>query len=160
MTTHHEPKLAKPELEHICDLTVELGPIREMGNGRAGNRRIIPIIGGTVSGPRLQGKILDIGADWQTIFHGGLAELDTRYAMETHDGAIIEIINFGYRFGAPEILAALARGEDVAPDTYSMRTMAKLETGDERYEWVNKTLFVGTGARQKSAVIVSLFAVQ
>lgn len=155
-----EPKLTKPDLKHICDLEVELGPIREMGNGRAGNRRIIPIIGGTVSGPHLQGKILDIGADWQTIFKDGLAELDTRYAMETHDGAIIEIINYGYRFGPPEVLAALARGEDVAPNAYSMRTMAKLETGDERYDWVNKTLFVGTGARQKSAVIVSLFAVQ
>lgn len=155
-----EPKLTKPDLKHICDLEVELGPIREMGNGRAGNRRIIPIIGGTVSGPHLQGKILDIGADWQTIFKDGLAELDTRYAMETHDGAIIEIINYGYRFGPPEVLAALARGEDVAPNAYSMRTMAKLETGDERYDWVNKTLFVGTGARQKSTVIVSLFAVQ
>lgn len=155
-----EPKLPKPDLKHICDLEVELGPIREMGNGRAGNRRIIPIIGGIVSGPHLQGKILDIGADWQTIFKDGIAELDTRYAMETHDGAIIEIINYGYRFGPPEVLAALARGDDVAPNTYSMRTMAKLETGDERYDWVNKTLFVGTGARHKSAVIVSLFAVQ
>lgn len=162
MTT--EPKLTKPDLEHICDLTVELGPIHEMGKGRAGNRRIIPIIGGVVAGPKLQGKILNIGADWQTIFDNGpskgLAELDTRYAMETHDGAIIEIINFGYRFGPADVLAAVARGEDVSPDAYSMRTMAKLETGDERYEWVNKTLFVGTGARQKSAVIVSLFAVQ
>lgn len=152
--------LAKPELEHICDLKVELGPIREMGKGRAGKRRIIPIIGGVVSGPRLEGKILNIGADWQTVFDDEVAELDTRYAMETHDGAIIEIINYGFRFGPSQVLAALARGEDVAPNAYSMRTMAKLETGDERYKWVNKTLFVGTGARQKSAVIVSLYAVQ
>lgn len=152
--------LRRPDLEHICDLTVELGPIREMGKGRAGNRRIIPIVGGTVLGPRLQGKILNVGADWQTIFEGELAELDTRYAMETNDGAVIEIINYGYRFGPPDVMAAVARGEDVSPDAYSMRTMAKLETGDERYEWVNRTLFVGTGARHKSAVIVSLYAVQ
>lgn len=83
--------LPTPTLEHVCDLTVELDPILQMGPGRAGNRRIIPIVGGTVSGSVLNGKVLNIGADWQTIFHDGVAELDTRYAMETDDGATIEI---------------------------------------------------------------------
>ena len=75
--------LPKPNLRHVCDLDVELAPIRDMGRGRGGQRRIIPIVGGTVQGPELQGKILNVGADWQTIFDDGLAELDTRYAMET-----------------------------------------------------------------------------
>ena len=82
--------LPKPALRHVCDLCVELDPIREMGPGRAGSRRIIPIVGGRVEGPELQGRILNVGADWQTIFADGLAELDTRYAMETDDGATIE----------------------------------------------------------------------
>ena len=56
--------LPMPQLEHVCDLSVTLDPIREMGSGRAGQRRIIPIVGGTVSGPLLQGHILDLGADW------------------------------------------------------------------------------------------------
>jgi len=153
-------QLPEPKLDHVCDLNVELGPIREMGVGRAGKRRIIPIIGGGVSGPLLQGKILDVGADWQTVFDDGLSELDTRYAMETLDGAVIEIINYGYRFGPPEVLEALARGDDVPHDAYSMRTMAKLETGDSRYDWVNRTLFVGTGARLAQAVTVSLYAIR
>ncbi|MGR3803289.1 DUF3237 domain-containing protein [Marinibacterium profundimaris] len=152
--------LPKPNLRHVCDLDVELAPIRDMGRGRGGQRRIIPIVGGTVQGPELQGKILNVGADWQTIFDDGLAELDTRYAMETEDGATIEIINYGYRFGPPEVIAALARGEVVAPTSYTMRTMARLETGDERYDWVNRTLFVGTGARQAEKVHVTLFAVE
>ncbi len=152
-------RLPEPKLQHVCDLSVKLGPIKEMGQGRGGQRRIIPIIGGDVSGPRLSGKILNVGADWQTIFQSTLAELDTRYAMETDDGAVIEIINYGYRFGHPDVLAALARGENVSPDSYSMRTMARLETGDERYDWVNRTLFVGTGARHLDSVTVSLYAV-
>lgn len=146
-------------LTPVCTLDVELGPIREMGMGRGGARRIIPIIGGRVSGARLNGKILNVGADWQTIFDSGMAELDTRYAMETDDGAVIEIINYGYRFGPPEVLAALARGEDVAPESYYMRTHARLESGDPRYDWVNHTLFVGTGARFKSAVKVAIYAI-
>ena len=150
-------QLPHPQANYACTLTVELAPIREMGTGRAGHRRIIPIIGGSVTGPRLSGKILNIGADWQTIFADGLAELDTRYAMETDDGATIEIINFGFRHGPKDVMEKVARGEDVDPTSYYMRTHARLETGDPRYDWVNRTLFVGVGARNKQSVNVDLY---
>lgn len=146
-------------LEHVFDMTVKLDPIRELGQGRGGIRRIIPIVGGTVSGAKLTGKLLSVGADWQTIFANGVAELDTRYAMETHDGATIEIVNYGYRHGPADVLAAVAKGDDVSPEKYYMRTQARLETGDERYDWVNRTLFVGTGARYKDSVLMSMYAV-
>ena len=153
-------QLPSPVLSHVCKLAVNLDPAREMGQGRAGHRRIIPIIGGEVVGERLSGRLLNLGADWQTIFEGGLAELDTRYAMETHDGATIEIINYGYRHGPKEVLDAVARGEDVKPASYYMRTHARLETGDPRYDWVNRTLFVGVGARQKQSVLIDLYALE
>ena len=149
-----------PELEHFCDLTVELADIMEMGPGRAGQRRIIPIIGGTVTGPGISGRVLNLGADWQTIFSDGLAQLDTRYALETDDGAVIEIINFGLRHGPPEVMGRVARGEDVDPTEYYMRTHARLETGDARYGWVNRTLFIGTGGRNRNSVNIRLFAVK
>lgn len=152
--------LPTPKLVHVCTLTVALDPIRAMGPGRAGERRIIPIVGGAVTGPELSGRILNVGADWQTVFPSGLAELDTRYAMETDDGATIEIINYGFRHGPAEVIAAVGRGEEVDPDSYYMRTQARLETGDARYDWVNKTVFVGTGARKASSVIVDLYAVR
>lgn len=151
--------LPQPKLDHVCTLQVTLDLIREMGAGRAGARRIIPIVGGTVTGPRLSGRILNVGADWQTIFADGLAELDTRYAMETDDGATIEILNYGYRHGPKAVLEAVARGETVDPASYYMRTHARLETGDERYAWVNRTLFVGVGARNQSSVQVELYAI-
>lgn len=151
--------LKQPALIHACDISVNLDPIMELGSGRAGQRRIIPIAGGTITGEKINGSLLNLGADWQTVFDNGLTELDTRYAMKTDDDAIIEIINFGYRHGPAEVLAAIARGEDVSPDSYYMRTHARLETGDKRYEWVNKTLFIGTGARFKQAVVLSLFQI-
>lgn len=160
MQENNQEMLPEPRLEYFCDLEVELGPIREMGVGRAGKRRIIPIIGGTVCGPYVNGRILNLGADWQTIWDNGLAELDTRYAIETDDGATIEVINYGFRHGPAEVMEAIARGEDVAPDQYYMRTHAKLETGYKAYEWVNKILFVGVGARQKSNVSVRLYSIQ
>ena len=153
-------RLPPPVLEHVCDLEVKLDPIREMGPGIAGQRRIIPIVGGTVTGPKINGKILNVGADWQTIFPSKVAELDTRYAIETDDGAIVEIRNFGYRHGPDEVMARVAKGEEVDPSLYYMRTQARLESGDPRYDWVNRTLFVSTGARLAGQVVVSLFALQ
>lgn len=152
--------LPTPKLSHVCSLVVELDPIKQMGAGRAGERRIIPIVGGTVTGPELSGRIINLGADWQTIFANGVAELDTRYAMETDDGALIEIINYGYRHGPKDVIDAIARGEDVDPNSYYMRTQARLETGDPRYDWVNKTLFVGTGERKANKVHVDLYALR
>lgn len=152
--------LNPPTLAHVCDYSVELAPVRELGTGLAGQRRIIPIVGGVVEGPKISGKILNVGADWQTVFDNGVAELDTRYAIETHDGAVIEVINFGYRHGPADVLSKVAAGEEVSPEAYYMRTMARLETGDNRYDWVNRMIFIGTGARFASRVKITLFCVE
>ena len=47
---------------------------------------------------------------------------------------------------------------NVPAEQYYMRTHARLETGDERYAWVNRTLFVGTGRRLRSSVELDLYA--
>ncbi len=146
-------------LKHFCDLFVKLDPIIELGVGRAGKRRIIPIIGGEVRGERVNGTILNVGADWQTVLGDGTADLIARYAFKTDDGAVIEINNTGFRYGPPEVLEALARGEDVDPSAYYMRTQARLETGDPRYAWVNNRLFIGTGSRQADSVKIALYEI-
>ena len=151
--------LPQPTLRHVADLTIKLDTIVEMGQGQGGTRRIIPIIGGQVSGPAFSGEIMNVGADWQTIFASDLAELDTRYAFRTDDGAVIEIRNFGYRHGPANVMQKVAAGEDVDPSQYYMRTHARLETGHPDYQWVNNTLFVGVGGRLKSSVMLSLYAV-
>lgn len=148
-----------PALRHLAVLNVELGTPVEIGDGHRGRRRIIPIVGGRVTGERLSGEILNLGADWQTIFVDGTAELDTRYAMRTHDGVLIDIRNFGFRHGPEPVLAALARGETVDPSQYYMRTHPRFETGDPRYEWLNRTICIGTGARLAHAVRVTFFEV-
>jgi hypothetical protein len=148
-----------PVLAHSFTLQVELAQPIELGLERAGKRRIISIIGGEALGPDVTGEALNLGADWQTIFADGAAHLDTRYAVRTEDGATIEVVNIGIRYGPPEVLERLATGEDVDPATYCMRTAARLETRDERYAWVNHTLFVYAGIRRASAVEISYYKV-
>ncbi|MFK7856518.1 MAG: DUF3237 domain-containing protein [Granulosicoccus sp.] len=148
-----------PALRHSFTLTVKLSKPIELGQGRAGQRRIIPIVGGEAHGPDIQGEVLNLGADWQTIYSDGAAHLDTRYALRTHDDVVIEVVNIGTRHGPPNVIADLAAGKDVDPNRYYMRTAARLETGDERYSWVNHMLFVCAGIRRESAVEINYYAV-
>lgn len=148
-----------PELRPLCVITAELAAPMEKGPAPGGKARIIPIIGGIVEGERLSGKVLNLGADWQTVFDAGYAELDTRYAIETDDGALIDVRNFGFRHGPADVLERLAAGEEVDPSLYYMRTHPRLQTGDPRYAWLNRTVFVGTGERYASSVRIGLFEV-
>ena len=148
-----------PALRPLCVITAQLAAPMEKGAAPGGFARIIPIIGGTVEGERLSGKVLNLGADWQLVYDDGYAELDTRYAIETHDGALIDIRNFGFRHGPAAVLARLAVGENVNPALYYMRTQPRLQTGDPRYAWLNRTVFVGTGERHASSVRIGLFEV-
>lgn len=148
-----------PELRFVCEVRAELAPPLEKGESTGTRWRIIPIVGGTVEGERLSGRILNLGADWQTVYQDGYAELDTRYAIETHDGALIDVRNFGFRHAPPEIMARLVAGEVVDPSLYYMRTQPRLHTGDPRYSWVNRTVFVGTGERLADAVRIGFFEV-
>jgi len=62
-----EPALAVPALSLAMRLRVLIGEPRELGMVDGVRKRIIPITGGTVEGPRLEGKVLAGGADWQSI---------------------------------------------------------------------------------------------
>jgi hypothetical protein len=103
--------------------------------------------------------VLPGGADRQTGYGDGTAQLETRYTLRLDDRALIDVANFGCRDGPAEILAALARGEAVDPHSYYMRTAPRFETGEPRHAWLNRTLFVATGARLPDAVRLSMFEV-
>lgn len=151
--------IATPALRPLCTIEVQLDPILELGDTVRGRRRIIPIVGGRFTGERLNGRVLNLGADWQTVFSDGSAELDTRYALETDDGARIDIRNFGLRHGPSEVMSALARGESVDPGRYYMRTHPRFETGDPRYEWLNRMVCLGSGGRFPAHVEMAIFEV-
>ena len=100
------------------------------------------------------------GADWQLIRADGVAELDARYTLETADGALIYVRNFGYRHGPAEVIARLAAGQAVDPSLYYMRTTPRFETSAERYRWLNGVICVATGARRATAVELDVYEVR
>lgn len=147
-------------LEPLCRAVVSLAPAQEIGATPLGQRRVIPITGGTVSGARLSGEILPGGADWQIIRADGVAYLDARYTIRTVDGALVYVSNRGYRHGPPEVIERLARGETIDASLYYMRTTPWFETGDTRYAWLNRTVCVGSGQRLAGAVDIDFYAVK
>ncbi len=145
--------------EFAFEALIEVGPIQEVGHAPKGARRMIPILGGRFSGPRIEGVILPGGADWQLLRSDGVAEIEALYTMKTSDGTMIYIVNKGYRHGPKEVMSRLAAGEIVSPDEYYFRTTPFFEVEDGPYAWLNRTLMIGTGERTKDAVRIRFYEV-
>ena len=147
-------------LQPLLRAEITLAPAQELGDTPLGRRRVIPITGGSFRGEKLSGRVLPGGADWQLIRADGVAELDARYTLETVDGALIYVNNFGYRHGPADILKRLAAGDPVDPSLYYMRTTPRFETAAERYQWLNRTICVATGARRAAAVELDVYEIR
>jgi hypothetical protein len=136
-------------------VTVE-GPQR-IGAVPKGARVTAPITSGTFEGPRLRGTVLPGGADWTLLRSDGVLELDLRTTLRTDDGALIHFASFGLRHGPPEVLAALARGDEVDPSTYYFRTTPRFDTAHPKYAFLNKLLAMASGDRRAKGPIYSVY---
>ena len=146
-----------PRLDFLAHLTVDVGEIVSMGPGPLGERRVVQILGGSFEGPSFKGTVLP-GADWQIVRSDGVLDIDARYALKDDRGALVQVLSQGYRHGPPEILAALARGEDVDPGKYYFRTAMRFETGAPHLAWLNKTLAVATAERKARQVLIDAWS--
>ncbi len=143
-----------PELRFAFEIEVGVSTPLDLGQTQAGHRRVVPIAGGSVSGPRLQGRILPVGADWQVLRPDGTADLDARYTIQTDDGALIYVMNRGVRHGPAEVLARLNRGEPVDPTSYYFRSSASFETSAPQHAWLTRAILVGVGERYPDKVVI------
>ena len=152
--------MTDPILAFAFELQAMAGPPQEIGHVRAGRRRIVPILGGTVEGPDLRGTIRPGGADWQLIQPDGFSELDTRYTIETDSGAVIYVQNAGIRHAAPDVMQRLLAGEVVDPSLVYFRTVPRFETAAPELQWLTRSIFVGAGARSPELVRIRFFRVE
>jgi hypothetical protein len=143
-----------PGLRFAFEIEVEVGDPLDLGRTQAGHRRIIPIAGGVVSGPKLRGRVVPGGADWQILRPDGTADLDARYTIQAEDGALIYVVNRGIRHGPPEVLARLNRGERVDPTSYYFRSAASFETSAPEHAWLTRTVILGSGERYPDKVVI------
>ncbi len=146
--------------EPIFTIHAELADILNLGATPYGERRVIGILGGSVRGAKLQGRILPGGADWQIIRSDGTADISARYTIETDAGGRILVSSDGLRHGPPEVMARLAQGDKVDPALYYFRTAMRFETSDPTLAWLNRILALARGQREANAVWLNVYEVE
>jgi hypothetical protein len=149
-----------PSIDLLYTSMIEVESPLAVGKTACGERRIINISGGAFEGPGLSGKVLPGGADWQVIRNDGVTELEAKYTLETDDGALIYVTNWGLRHGPAEIMKRIAEGHEVDPADYYFRTTPRFETGSSNYQWLNKLVAIASGERRASKVIITVYAVK
>ena len=153
--------LPDPSLTRVYRLEATVGEPLELGEIAEGRRRIVPLTGGVFAGPELNGKLLPgSSADWQVVLPDGTAVGDIRYTLQTDGGDLLYVQSRGVRHGSPEVLARLARGEDVDPSQYTFRTSTQIESAAPALDWLNKGVFISVGARQPDRVIYETYLVR
>jgi len=120
---------------------------------------MVPILGGTFSGPEIAGRVLPGGADWQLVEADGLTFVDAHYAIETDDSVRIEVRNQGIRHGPQDLMSRIAAGEVVPATDYYFRTAPRFEAPAGKYGWLNRSLFIGSGERYSDLVVVRIWKV-
>lgn len=143
----------------IFTIHAELAPMLHFGRTPYGERRVIDILGGSVRGPKLNGRVLPGGADWQILRSDGTADIQARYSIESEAGARILVSSDGLRHGPPAVMEALARGDKVDPSLYYFRTVMRFETADPSVDWLNRILALARGQREANAVRLDVYEV-
>ena len=156
------PSPAAPEapgLTFLAELSVTVAEPIDVGPTPEGHRRVIPITGGTVSGPVLNGRVLPGGADYQLLRSATLTELDARYVLETDDGERIFVHNTALRHGSARDIELLNSGSAVDPSKIYFRCWPRLTTASPALDWLNTRLMLGTGERLPGRVVIRIFTV-
>ena len=152
--------LPDPSLTRVYRLEATAGEPLEFGDIAQGRRRIVPLTGGTFAGPELNGRLLPgSSADWQIVLPDGTALGDIRYTLQTDDGNLLYVQSRGVRHGSADVLARLARGQDVDASEYTFRTTTQIETAAPELDWLNKGVFISVGGRQPGGVIYETYLV-
>lgn len=140
-----------PGVEFAFAARVLLEPTQEVGRTPYGMRRRVPIIGGTVEGPRLTGAVIAGGADWQLQRADDMTVIEADYMIRASDGAQIHVYNRG-----------LSNSRVKGAATRYLRTVPQFEAPVGPHDWLNQSIFLGTVepiAGGPPAVMVRVFRV-
>lgn len=129
------------QFELAFNARIDLAPPITSGPVQTGFRRIIPITGGEVLGPKVKGKVLPIGADWNVAFRDETSHISARYMIETDDGVVISILNEGISRLSSDNIQSIGEGRPIDPAGWYVKTHPRFEAPEGPYDWLNKSMF-------------------
>ena len=153
------PWPAPPALVPFTQIRCEVGALVSLGLAKHGERRYVPLRGGSVSGPELNGRIVEGGVDWQIQRTDGVLDIAAHYVIRADDGGLIEVQSDGLRHGPPDVMARLARGEPVAGREYFFRTLMRFTSGAPQWLHLNKVMALAVGERQAGLVLLDVYRI-
>ena len=150
-------------LQLTLEVRAQVGDPIEIGASDHRRRRIVPILGGTFEGRGeldTRGRILPGGSDAQIIHDDGLTEADAQYVLETDRGQLVYVRNRGLRHASPDVMTKLLAGIRVDPSLVYFRTVPTFETSAPELQMLTRSIFVGSGERYPSEVILRVWKVE
>ena len=121
-----------PRSEFVFEERVTVGDAVVVGNTAFGHRQYIPITGGKIAGPKLNGDVLPGGWDYQLWLSNGCGTLSADYFLRADDGTIIHILNGSFTCTSPQI-----------KDERSF-FQPRFEAPKGKYDWLMRGTFVAT----------------
>ena len=140
-------------------LDVDLAAIFAIGDTPAGRRLVAPVAGGRFDGERLSGNVLPGGSDWVTHRTDGNMTIDVRLMLESADGARLGLTYQGRFLGEAGAIQRYLTGAAIDASEYSLQMVAKFESGDPRYAWLNDAIVVGIGERTSHGPAYQLYEI-
>lgn len=123
--------LVPPRTEFVYEAVVDIAPLVPLGDSPLGERRMVPITGGSFQGPRIRGKVLPGGADRQLVRKDGVRQLDALYEMQAEDGAILTVRN------------RVLIDDPAGGPRYAFSTL-EITAPEGPHAWLNRAVYVGT----------------
>ncbi len=120
-----------PQAEFAFEEVVTLAPTVQVGRTAQGHRQYVPITGGRFEGPRIKGRVLPGGWDWQLVRPDGHMDLDASYMIRADDGTVIHVRNRGTLFKRPD-------------GSFEIQTVVDFDAPLGPHQWLSEGRFVGT----------------
>jgi hypothetical protein len=125
-------ELPDPVLTQVYCLKAVMGTPTDFGDVAAGHRRVVPLVGGTFTGPELNGSLLPGGtASWQVTGPDSTALTEIHCTLQTDRGALLYMRSSG--------VGRCHR--DVAGEPL-FHASTHFETADPSLDWLNTGVFV------------------
>ena len=131
--------------EEIFKIHVQCNDVYEVKNDGAGYLNVIPIVGGNFTG-KVNGIVVNGGADWNTRRVNGDSHLFAKYLLQADNGDYIAIENEG-KIGSKDW-------------DNRIKTVPRFQVNEEsEFAWLNSGVYVGelTGGKAKNQVEITIY---
>ncbi|KAF4766027.1 hypothetical protein N7455_005114 [Penicillium solitum] len=157
-------QIPAPSLELDFRMSIKMNPKVSVGPSVWGQREWVSFIGGQWAGRWGKGIVLPGGQDTQIVTKDSTTNLRASYILQTVDEppAFIIVRTEGWLTGAKDVLEKVIdanMADGVNPGSYKYRVNLSMETGDERYTFLNTLMWIGSGCRRGHEVIFDSFRV-